>query len=253
MANMVMAYTVMAYVATAYIVIAYVVAAYIIMAYIVMAYTCSSRYLTMWIWLRIAARCSGVMPAVWRIDTNMHVVAYHGTVQYGAMVADRGLQLNIVMAYIVMAYIRGQDQGWGPFPTTNLESQTPRRASPATNANKTPNQTKIQTHSTPNHKPHVALCALHAPQMRQKNPKPNTIENHFSPQTQSQNPRRAWRATNATKTQTKIKNVDVLTEPCLLMCNAFLFRSASTQRWFLIYFGFLPIRGAWCHRRSARG
>ena len=65
--------------------------------------------------------------------------------------------------------------------------------------------------------PPLRALRAYAPQTRQKTPKLNTIENHFSPQTQSQNPRRALRATNATKkpNQTKIKNVDVLTEPCV--------------------------------------
>ena len=86
---------------------------------------------------------------------------------------------------------QGQGQDW-PFPTTNPESQTARRASRATNADKTPEpnrnpkpfdtesqaprrasrttdatQKKIQTHffhHKPNHKTHVALCTPQAQQ-----------------------------------------------------------------------------------------
>ena len=52
------------------------------------------------------------------------------------------------MRQLDVLYIRGHGQGWGPFSTTSPEPQTPRRASHATNADKTP-QTERKSKTIP--------------------------------------------------------------------------------------------------------
>ena len=113
------------------------------------------------------------------------------------------------------AYIRGQGQGWGPFSTTNPESQTPHRALRATNADKTPRnkpKSKIIPHRITNPTLRFAhsmraSCATNVTKKTQtkQNPKPFLITNPITKPTL----RFARHKRDKHPNQMKIKNVDV--------------------------------------------
>ena len=86
--------------------------------------------------------------------------------------------------------LTGQGQGWGPFLHHKPRNPKPHVALHPPQTPTKPTKQTNQKSKTVVTEPHVALrapCATNATEP----PQAEHIENHFSPQTQSQNPRRA--------------------------------------------------------------